>query len=85
MVNVFTRENIILNIVSIVIAALIVRLIYAWFDVVCVWAEQVYDEDYRDNYLKTTHAVAGAILITVICGFSAVLTYLIWLNHGAKR
>jgi len=81
MVDVFTRENIILNIVSIIIAALIVRLIYAWFDVVCVWAEQVYDEDYRDNYLKTTHAAASAVMITAICGFLALVTYLLWLPH----
>lgn len=84
MVDVFTRENIYLNIVSIIIAALIVRLIYAWFDVICIWAEQVYDEEYRDNYLKTTHAVASAILISAICGFLALVIYLFWHKHTIK-
>ena len=84
MVDVFTRENIILNIVSIIIAALIVRLIYAWFDVVCIWAEQVYDEDYRDNYLKTTHSVSSAVMITAICGFLALVTFVLWLRYSLE-
>jgi hypothetical protein len=82
MVDAFTKENIILNIVSIIIAALIVRIIYGWFDVLITGVEQCFDEDYRDEYLKTTNHLASAVMITVFCGFLIIVIYQWWIHHG---
>lgn len=82
MVDFYTRETIILNIVSIIIAALIVRIIYAWFDVTIIAIEQAYDEKYRDGYGKTIISLGNAILITGICGIMMIFIYQWWIHYG---
>jgi len=65
---------------SIVLAALIVRIIYVWYDVLITLACEVFDDDYRDDYFKTYVHLVGAIVVTGICLFLYIIVYQLWAN-----
>jgi len=76
-----TRDNFVLIVVSIILAALIVRVVYSVAETIGVFAEEVYDEKYRDSYTRTTNLVVTTIVITGICIFLYIVVYNIWLRY----
>lgn len=82
MADCFTKTTTVLIIVSIVISALFVRIIYAWNDTLTLFAEQTFDEEYRDNYYLTTNAAGTAVVITCVCLFLIVIVYQLWVRYG---
>lgn len=70
-----------LIIVSLILAALIVRIIYVWYDVIISAIEETYDENYRDHGLKTSILLGSAILVTGICLFAYIIIWLLWESY----
>lgn len=75
----------VLIVVSIVLAALIVRVIYIWYDVLMSTVEEVCDEDYRDHYLRSSLHMGSAVVVTGLCGFIFVVVYLLWKKFLRSR
>jgi len=81
MVDAITKDNFLKIVVVIILAALIVRIIYAFCEVLGIWTEEVFDENYRDGYTRTTNTLAGAVIVTGLC----ILLFFIIYNWYIKR
>lgn len=82
MADCFTKTTTVLIIVSIIISALFVRIVYAWFDSLILFAEQTFDEDYRDNYYLTTNSIGSSVVVTCVCLFLIIVVYQLWIRYG---
>lgn len=68
------RRTLIINIISIVISALIIRCIYTIFDCAKLLIDETIDGD-EDDYQETYSAVFRTILIVFVCVFAIIIIY----------
>ena len=61
--------------VSILIAALIVRIIYVIFDGIRILVEEIFDDDDTIPFNRSSYYILNAILVTCICIFCIILIY----------
>ena len=62
-------------IVSILVAALIVRLIYVIFDGIRVLVEEIFDDDDDIPFNRSSYYILNAVLVTCLCLFFLILIY----------
>lgn len=60
---------------SIIIAGLIVRIIYAIMDSVKVMISEIYDEEHRDEYFRSSYYWVNTLLVALVCSFLIVIIY----------
>lgn len=75
MEKISNNQTIGLLIVSILVAALIVRIIYVIFDGVRVFVEEIFDDDNVLPFDRSSYYILNAILVTCICLFCLILLY----------
>lgn len=62
-------------IVSILVAALIVRIIYVMFDGIRVLVEEIFDDDDDIPFNRSSYYILNAVLVTCLCLFCLILIY----------
>lgn len=62
-------------IVSILVAALIVRIIYVMFDGIRVLVEEIFDDDDDIPFNRSSYYILNAVLVTCLCLFGLILLY----------
>lgn len=75
MTKVSNKQSIGLLIVSILVAALIVRIIYVIFDGVRVLVEEIFDDDNNLPFDRSSYYILNAVLVTCLCLFFLILIY----------
>ena len=77
-----TKDNFSKIVVLIILGALIIRIIYAFAEVLGIFTEEVFDENYRDGYTRTTNLLASAIIVSGICLLLFIIVYRAWVRHA---
>ena len=68
-------QRIEVTIISILISALIVRIIYVFFDGFKIWCEEIFDESCRNCYHRSFYYLINSVLVLGICFFLIILIY----------
>lgn len=63
------------NIISIIISALIIRVIYVSFDCIKIMVEEIVDDSTTVRYRRSKYYTISTILIALLCGFLGILIY----------
>ena len=75
-----------LNVVSILVGILIVRIIYVWFNSVKVYLESFVTIDVDEaevDYLTFKREAIGALTVTGLCGF-VIIVVISWYQGSTK-
>ena len=72
------QESFLTIMVSIIIAAIIVRIIYVWCELIIVLIEEIVDEDNRHEYARTHVNIISGVVVTLICIFLWIIVYKFW-------
>lgn len=75
MAEISTVQSISVLIVSILIAALMVRIIFVIFDGISVLVEEVFDDDNNIPFDRSSYYILNAVLVTSLCLFFLILIY----------
>lgn len=67
------KEQLDINIISIVIGALVIITILAWINMFKSWCEHTFEDDRKDRYKETKRKLVSAIIVTLLSLFVVAL------------